>query len=205
MTFRMNRCASSAAACGLIVTGCLGRQYAWAGDSQTRSGSAQDTSSLMRMPDLRSNYGAGAPSPAQPADAPPMVTQFNSTDDRTRPSLAWRASAYSLATNKLNARTKWTVPVTFDKTKSYLDDALAQLGFAIKSAYPQAGQFLVVPASADRAQTPNAQIIIVAQPTSESETALQMIVTGDTRGLDQQKVQQIPQMMLMVIQRKGLL
>jgi hypothetical protein len=30
-------------------------------------------------------------------------------------------------------------------------------------------------------------------------------VTGDTRALDQQKVQQIPQMMLMVIQRKGLL
>ena len=189
-----------------IATGCLCAQVAFAADSQTTSGSVQDANSLMRIPDLQSTYGTGSPIPVQPALAPPTVTPFTASDDRMRAApLAWRASAYSLATNKLTARTKWTVPVRFDKTKSYLDAALVQLGFSIKSAYPQSGQFLVVPAPSEKVPAPNAQIIIVAQPTSESETALQMIVTGDTRGLDQQKVQQIPQMMLMVIQRKGLL
>ena len=202
MILRINHYASVAVA---IATVNLGAQYALAGDSQTTSASVQDAHNLIRIPDLRSS--AGAPMPAQPAaEAPPMVTQLSTTDDRMRAApLAWRAAAYNLATNKLVARSKWTVPVTFDKTKSYLDAAVVQLGFLVKSAYPQAGQFLVVPASAEKMPAPNAQIIIVAQPTSERETALQMIVTGDTRGLDQQKVQQIPQMMLMVIQRKGLL
>jgi hypothetical protein len=168
------------------------------------SGSGDDINKLMRIPDL-SSTSASSPQ-AQPGDAPSLVTPFTTPDNRIRTApLAWRTSAYNLATNKLSARTKWAVPITFDKTKSYLGLALAQLGFSIKSAYPQSGQFLVVPTSTEKAQQSSAQIIIVAQPTSESETALQLIVTGDSRGLDQQKVQQIPQMMLMVIQRKGLL
>jgi hypothetical protein len=192
MTFKMTHYVLAVA---VIATGSLVAQPALGADSQSTSGSIQDGNSLMRFPDLRST----APIPAQPSEAPLLVPQSNTFDDHMRAApLAWRASAYNLATNKLTARTKWTVPVTFDKTKSYLEAALAQLGFSIRSAYPQAGQFLVAPAQ-------NAQIIIVAQPTSEGETALQMIVTGDTRALDQQKVQQIPQMMLMVIQRKGLL
>ena len=194
MTLKINRCARRTAAYSLIAVSGFTVPCAIASD-------LQDSNSLMRSPDLRSNYAAEAPVPVQSADAPPAVTQFGTTDDHIRAPLAWRTTAYNLATNKLTAKTKWTVPVSYGKTKSYLDAALAQLGFSIKSAYPQAGQFLIVPA--DRVS--NAQIIIVAQPTSESETTLQMIVSGDARGLDQQKVQQIPQMMLMVIQRKGLL
>jgi hypothetical protein len=161
-------------------------------------GSDLDGQDLMRIPDLNS-----------PSSAPPSVPQPVSAAPASKAPLAWRVSAYNLALNKLPAHTRWSAPIRFDQTKSYLRAALSQLGFTFRSAYPQAGQFLVVPAPPDRTQSPIAQIIIVAQPTSENETALQMMITGDMRNLDQQldqqKVQQIPQVMLMLVQRKGLL
>jgi hypothetical protein len=119
--------------------------------------------------------------------------------------MAWRCKAYALANERVsgasNNKMSWSLPISFAKSRLLLTSALNQTGFQVQACYEAAGHYLVTPADG----ASNVQIIIVAQPLSDSATSFQLRVFPDGRRSQVKRIEDLPSVMNTLIGNRGLL